>query len=290
MSGSASVSKAVTGKCDKNGAPLDIPSIIQRVRDVDEGVALALEFALYGGLRARETLCLKPHRALSQSGEDLHVRAQGSKGGRERWIKLIELPNREPLMDALRRARVYCRRIDHTLLRGLSMQQALSRLYRVCKKAGLTKSELGVTFHAFRHEFVHQYWRKNHQVIPLDGPIPLNLRDDRSLALMAVDQRLLIEAVGHSDPAKTAAYYGSHVAQRKASGIPQPVWSRAVKRLEDIAYGDVTALRLRREQLMTLSLREVDDIVDENYMQGTQHRTTFVRPVLATPATTGARH
>ena len=107
---------------------------------------------------------------------------------------------------------------------------------------------------------------------PGDGPIPIDRRDERSLAQLALLDLELMEQTGHSSRLKAGPYYGkTRYQQLMDSGISNRAWTRALGRIADIARGDLRAISLRRHQLMTLTLSQVDEIVMQNYLNGTQH-------------------
>jgi integrase len=265
----ATASKAITGKSDANGIALDAEELTERVGKVDPLAGLLAKVSLYAGLRRNEAICMQPHRAL-HSDRELCV-WDGAKNTRPRLVDLSLVPEfHSKALAIIEEMKTFCQRPEHTLLQGRRLETAQRRYGKACESAGLTRNDLGVTPHGFRHEWVHRAWVAAGHVVPLRGGLPQSSTDARSLSLQVIDQRILIESVGHSDPSKCGSYYGSHFKQRVAASVSRKEWSRALGRVADIPRGDVEALRRRREEVLTMALDVLDEIVIANFLQGTQ--------------------
>lgn len=278
----ATESKGITGKFDEKGVALDAEELTERVCRVDPLVGLLAKISLFAGLRRSEAICLQPHRAL-HSNDKLYVR-DGAKNSRQRYVELSLVPEFQcKALRVLEEMRKLCRNPEHTLLQGMRLETAKRRYSKICKAAGLTRSDLGVTPHGFRHEWVHRAWIASGHVVPLRGALPESSTDARSLSVQVIDQRILIESVGHSDPSKCGSYYGSHFKQRVASGVSRKEWSRALGRVADVPRGDVEALRRRRQEVLTMPLDALDEIVMANFLKGTQWQQPLCREMRFTP-------
>lgn len=263
-------SKAVSDQTDEDGKHFDPQVLIERVAHESIYVSLLLTFCLECGLRIRESAALQPHICEIEPGV-FRVRSTGSKGGRERIVDLRAFPKKAAKMRAaMIAARELVRRRDGTLFAGRSMDAVLQHVYYICRKVGMTKKQMGVVTHSFRHQHTLDCFTEAGFTPPVRGLMTPKELDERQLALRALEQRALIINLGHFDVRKTGAYYGSDAVQRELSGVPKAAAARAKYRVSDIGKGDATGLAQRRHEIATLSLTELDAIVASNVARGFQ--------------------
>ncbi|WP_312904566.1 phage integrase N-terminal domain-containing protein [Stutzerimonas nitrititolerans] len=169
------------------------------LRALDERVALQVELQLRFGLRVKESIMLRPH--LADKGTYLAV-SIGTKGGRDRTVP-IDTPERRELID---RAKTFAeRRTASTSDPNKSLKQALGHYSRIVAKAGLTKSQLGVTSHGLRHAFANErYAHYSGSRSPVEGG---NL-SSRDWELDRFARLAVVEELGHSREDVSTHYLG----------------------------------------------------------------------------------
>ena len=180
---------------------VDIAEKLKEIEARDAHVAMQVRMCLAFGLRCREAIMLAPVSA--DLGFVLKVR-DGTKGGRERVVPVDTQLKR--LMLDLAKAFVEqqpMRRLGER--RGMSLKQAIKRYQNVLYSCGIRRGDLGVTGHGLRHEYLQDaYERYAGEKSPLRG----GARPPDEAALRA--RVLVAQEAGHSRPAITTAYTGSH--------------------------------------------------------------------------------
>lgn len=126
---------------------VDVEEIIRRAREVDARLGLFLALQHNFGLRVKESIHLKPlHKSL---GDDVLEVYQGTKGGRPRLVPIETQQQRDVVAWAERVAAESKSGTLHWPRR--TWVQSQRRFYRLLKKIGVTKAQLGVTAHGLRH-------------------------------------------------------------------------------------------------------------------------------------------
>lgn len=272
---------AVSGQVDDNGGPLVPEELIARVAAHPtkhaKRVAAVLGLCLTLGVRVSEALCMRP-LIESRSLERKHVvevRRKGSKGGRERQIFFfprVEDHLRAAAEAALRAAAEFCRADEDTIFpirnQDAALRRARERVYNTLRVVGVDIQNLGVSPHAFRHEFVKRCWLAGGHLRPLDGPLPEADRTARGLALLLVWRKLQIERLGHTKIEKTDAYTGRATAQLRSSRIGRAQMAEAVLMHSDIPKGACYALLRRFYELTALPYERVRAQVERNLDDG----------------------
>lgn len=271
------VDRSVSAQLDVDGKPLVAEEIIERVAQIaphGPEAAAILSLQLTASVRSGEALCLRPAIELQnyRDGAYIHVRATGSKGGRER---LVYFPSKaHPLAlaaeAALQRTETFVERSDGTVFRGKSLKQAQRAFCYAMEKAGLTKARLGITPHSFRHEAIARAWQALDHSVPHRAPLCEADQTVLGLALLEVDRRAEIEKVGHSKPSKLDAYLGSFAKQRDRAGVPQSQRVAAGFLVRDLKRGDVYGAAHRRLELLCYPLDVVKARVAQNLEDGRQ--------------------
>lgn len=272
-----SVDHSIAAQLDVDGKPLVAEEIIERVAQIaphGPEAAAILSLQLTASVRSGEALCLRPAIELQnyRDGAYIHVRATGSKGGRER---LVYFPSKaHPLAlaaeAALQRTEKFVGRIDGTVFRGKSLRQAKRAFHYMMEKAGVTKACLGITPHSFRHEAIARAWQALDHSVPHRAPLNEADQTVLGLALLEVDRRAEIEKVGHSKPSKLDAYLGSFAKQRDRAGVPQSQRVAAGYLVRDLKRGDVYGAAHRRLELLCYPLDVVKARVAQNLEEGRQ--------------------
>jgi integrase len=177
-------------------------------RDMDAlcpiaGLQLRLQYEF--GLRVKETVMFRPFAA--DQGTSLYVR-DGAKGGNSRMVPFHPKREKEQrqLIDD-------CKAVAQTNVKGIlsdqpkrSLVKSMTRYYYLCRRIGLTKNDLGVTSHSFRHEFAND---KFFDLTGTDSAVNGGEKLPKKVDLAA---RLAVSKVmGHHRPYVTSAYIGNHV-------------------------------------------------------------------------------
>lgn len=158
------------------------------------------------GLRCKESLSLRPFIHLV---EDTVQILDGSKNGKPRVIP-IENDNQIEVAKTLKQ---FIGKTSQSLMEPrLSLPQNYSKYYRVCKKFGLTKKELG-NMHSSRSDYAMNFMMSE-GLIPLvkGGEVGQLPKEQEMEIRLAASQRL-----GHNRVSITTAYSGplSEAGKRK---------------------------------------------------------------------------
>lgn len=177
-------------------ANIDVEEVIARLCERDRWVAIQVELQATFGLRAQESMLLRPLQCLRVSGH-LHVNG-GTKRGRPRVIPI----DAEWQYDVLiRAARLANPRTGSMIPDPWSLKRWYYRFYSVLRKEGITRGASGVTVDGLRHTYVQKMYE---QVTGVPAPIKRpDHRPDPQLHLAAMQR--LGDAAGHRLAAKATA-------------------------------------------------------------------------------------
>jgi integrase len=181
-----------------NSIPLEI---ISQVEEFDARVGLQLRTCLTFGLRVKESVEFKPHRV---DKGDYMIVTDGTKGGRARAVP-IDTDEKRELLEQCKRLVGHAKNAflgdpQHSLL------QNKNRFYYVMKKFGITRTQLGVTAHGLRHEYVNgRYELLTGNKSPVEGGTLA--KDNPELDYAA--RITIAEEVGHTRPSIVSCYSGS---------------------------------------------------------------------------------
>nr|WP_276595310.1 integrase domain-containing protein [Roseateles albus] len=189
-----------------SGNGVDADRIIAEARFLDPVVARLLELARTFGLRANETLRLRP--GLDDKHDHLHIH-RGTKTGRQREMKYAtfdaDLMRQviESVKAELGPGGLHAAWADRTLV------QSRRRLYYILERLDITKKGLGVTIHGLRAQWaIEQFEKLTGATTPVRGGHAMDYRQFS-------DARLEISrALGHNRINVTSAYYGSFFAMK----------------------------------------------------------------------------
>lgn len=193
------VTRSSIATCDKSWSArgIDPVEVMARVRQIEPWVATALVLQWVLGLRVRESVMLRPW--VADLGTVVDV-SRGTKGGRQRMVKITEPRQRT----ALDEAKVFVSGMDGSIApEAMSLKQARNRFYAVLRKAGITK-ENGITAHGLRHEFANAYFEAiaGYASPVRGGPKPMDKAIEHHARLEVA------EALGHSREGITTHYLG----------------------------------------------------------------------------------
>jgi len=188
------------------GNGIDILAKIEEIRRCDPVVALQMELQMAFGLRAEESMLLRPKQALIEATNKLELQiVHGTKGGRLRQIQLDDIVQ----LDVLTRAASAVPEKYTTLIPAkYTLEQWRAHYYYVCRKFNIKKSTeqggLGVTCHGLRHEYLNRLFER------ITGkPSPIQGGADYDEDLYQIARKMVAERAGHCAPEKSGAYLGS---------------------------------------------------------------------------------
>lgn len=203
-------------------ANVDVNQVISRLCVQDRWVAIQVELQATFGLRAQESMLLRPLQCLRVSGH-LHV-IDGTKGGRPRLVPIDAEWQYEVL---IRAARLANPRTGSMIPEPWSLKRWYRHFYHVLQKEGITRGGLGVTVHGLRHAYLQKMYE---DITGVPAPIKLpDHRPDPELHQRAMQQ--LVEAAGHSLAAKATAYISTFATAERLSR-PVVTFEQAIAALD----------------------------------------------------------
>jgi integrase len=200
---------------------VDVDKLILEVeaRDVRAGAATRLIAAF--GLRFKEGVMCRPHADVltaaqagkpgGETGMYLHVH-RGAKGGRGRYVP-IDTPERQRAVDF---ARLIAKDENESVSDPrLTLTQAIRHLRYVLECCGMTKADLKVTPHGFRHQYAADEYEG---VTGLRPPVEGGAAPDKATDVAA---RLDVSMkLGHGRPDISNAYLGQSAVMRSKGRKP----------------------------------------------------------------------
>lgn len=207
------IKRVLVAKTDKSWSTkgIDPNKLIAEIAAYDPNVGMQLAVIQAFGLRRKEGVMMKPHRA--DKGLYLSVH-DGTKGGRHRIVP-IDTPEKREVID---RAKVFVgpsmdRHLGHP---GSNLEQELNRYSYVLRRFGISKKELGVTGHGLRAEYLNNRYE---EIAGAPSPVRRQGQDcevDPEKDRLA--RMITTEEAGHSRLNITGAYYGGLVSTKKKGG------------------------------------------------------------------------
>lgn len=201
---------------------LDREKIFELVGTEDHYVAMQLRLMDAFAMRREEAIQFRPHKC--HEGDQLRVR-DGTKGGRERMIRITNDKQREVLEQA---KRVVTRWDGAVAEPGRTLKQNLNRFDYIMRRVGLTKDGLGVTSHGLRHQRLNDLFEEVagvpspvRQMFEASGPVVI-VKGDATKWKQAL--QIVSNTAGHSAIYKGAAYTGS-ARSVKRPGKPRLDWT-----------------------------------------------------------------
>jgi hypothetical protein len=194
---------AATSDLSWEGLGIDVQAFLNRARDLDHRLWIMLSLQRNFGLRAKESIEIRPWRAAALGPDFLYI-TDGTKGGRHRIVPIRSDRQREIVASA--------KEIVGDSLKAqlrwpnMNWHQAQAHFYHLMRTLGATKEQLGVTAHGLRHGFLQDEFQHYSGVpapIKPDAPLP-ETSSAYQQALLATS----LEA-GHFRESATTMYTGS---------------------------------------------------------------------------------
>lgn len=189
-----------------NGVDVDVK--IEEARAIDPVVARLIYLAKHYGLRAKETLFVRPHE--DDKGDRLRL-TRGTKTGRPRDIVYDDF-DESSLRQAIEEVKADLKPGEHAAWQERSLKAARRRLYHVLQRIGLTAKQSGVTFHGLRTQWaIEQFENLTGTAAPVRGGGAINYQR------FADVRRTISRAMGHNRIRVTSAYYGSFFKMQESA-------------------------------------------------------------------------
>lgn len=207
-------------------AGVDFDEVYQRAMKMDPVVARLLLLGKNFGMRINEALRLKP--VDNDAGDRLKI-TDGAKGGRPREIPYAGFGEAE-LRAVIEEVKEQLSPGQHAAWQGRSLKAARKHMYHMLGRLGLTKKQLGVTFHGLRTQWaIEQFERLTGAAAPVRGGSSLNYRE------FAEHRRAISQAMGHNRISVTSAYFGSFFQMRAPAEMRfRESWRLLHPKLSDI--------------------------------------------------------
>jgi integrase len=226
-------------------ANVDFEDIVTRLSRRDRWVAIQIELQAAFGLRAQESMMLRPVECVRLSGH-LHV-VDGTKGGRPRVVPITE----DWQNDVLKRAAHLANpRTLSMIPEPWTLKKWRRHFYSVLETEGISAKGKGVTPHGLRHEYLQRLYES---IAGVPAPIKCSdRRPDPTIHNLAMKQ--VVEAAGHSLAEKATAYISTFATMERAS---KPVISSeqalaALEQAEGVKTDAAKALGVSRQALYRL--------------------------------------
>jgi site-specific recombinase XerD len=207
-----------------SAAGIDVATVVRDVTAYDRFVGMQLELMYAFMLRREEAIMFRPNRA--DAGSHITVR-KGTKGGRERLVRIDTAYQRDVLDRAKKVARTTNGHVGHP---DRNLKQALSRFnYVVGTRFGLNRRSAGVTSHGLRHQGLNDLFERLSGIAsPVRGKtqeLTVEVDDLR----VEVARARVAEVAGHSRLSITGAYLGGRLSKtpsQRMSAEEQHAWVR----------------------------------------------------------------
>ena len=175
---------------------VDIAAKLAEVSAKDARVGLQMALQATFGLRARESMQLRPNVADKGSYLALTV---GAKGGRDRVVP-IDTPEKRELIE---KAKTFAAsKLASTSDPNLTLAQAKNHYYHVLRSCGITRAN-GLTSHGLRHGYANdRYEQISGTSSPVRGGTPPDRETDQAARLEVAEE------LGHSRESITTHYLG----------------------------------------------------------------------------------
>jgi Phage integrase, N-terminal/Integrase len=182
--------------------------LYDKVFKEDPRVAVCVALGAHFAMRIKESFLFRPHVHWDGGSSPVHI-IKGTKGGRPRVYSSPLTAGDKYLLEL---ARTFCvSECDSMVPAGVSLKKWTSHARYVLRKVGITKKDLGVTFHSLRHERFHGIYRdRTGKEPPVRGgqsDVPA-LLDESARAQVSAD-------AGHHRLSITVHYLGSSPKKKK---------------------------------------------------------------------------
>ena len=193
----------------------DFQALIGKAAELDQWVGMHLQLMHQFGLRMNESIMIRPRE--SWVGQTLKIE-EGTKGGRTRVVDV----RTDAQVEALKKATEFSKmdRKGGLVPPDKTPAQARRRIYYVCSKVGITRSQLEITPHGLRHQYANDLYQEiSGTPSVVRGSSRILDAEAEAKARAAVSREL-----GHKRLSITGAYTGpdkSALARRLPSRPPQ---------------------------------------------------------------------
>lgn len=182
---------------------IDVEALLEKARQLDSRLGVMLEFQRYFGLRAKESIEIRPWRATALGPDHLYV-TDGAKGGRHRMIPIRS--NRQRSIIEAAKQLVGSRLNAQLRWPESTWRQSQSHFYYLMGQLGVTREQLGVTAHGLRHGYLQDEYQRYAGVpapVKEAGVLPADQATHQK-AMLAVSLQ-----AGHFRQSATGMYCGS---------------------------------------------------------------------------------
>jgi len=182
---------------------VDVEAFIENAKHLNHRLGVILQLQRYFGLRAKESLELRPWRATALETDHLYI-TDGTKGGKHRMIPIRSDRQRTIILEA---KEVVGKRLNAQMRwPEMTWRQAQAHFYYLMRKLGATHEQLGVSAHGLRHGFLqdeYEYYAGAPAPVKAVGILPSD-RMEHKKALLAVSLQ-----AGHYREQATGMYCGT---------------------------------------------------------------------------------
>jgi integrase len=187
--------------------------ILQRAIKCDERFACILNLIIQFGLRAKEAWMFQPHFVVLPRGE-VAIK-KGAKGGRRRVLPFQLDP--VAATAAIEWAKKFAQSGAETMIpRGWTVQRFRGWFYRHCNQIGLTRTQLGITAHSFRHGVLHDVYR---EVTGEEAPVRGGRLQERDPIADSAARTTVAQWAGHSRRYVSSHYLGGVRLAERSRGV-----------------------------------------------------------------------
>ena len=194
---------AATEDLSWEASGIDVEEFLANAKLLDSRLVVMLEFQRFFGLRAKESIEIRPWRAIALGNDHLYV-TDGTKGGRHRMIP-IRSDRQRRIIEAAKQ--LVGNRLNAQLRwPDTTWRQAQSRFYYLMGQLGATREQLGVTAHGLRHGYLQDEYQRYAGVpapVKEAGVLPAD-QETHQKAMLAVSLQ-----AGHFRQSATGMYCGS---------------------------------------------------------------------------------
>ncbi len=196
----------------EHGAGVSFREIYRRATETgNEHFVCQLLLIAAFGLRAREAWAWRPHLSIDLMG-CVNV-DWGTKGGRPRRLPAPLGPMQREAVERAQKL-VPDRHGSMIPVEYASMKEWSGEFYRLCKRIGLTRAQLGATAHSLRHGvLIELYEGTSGETAPVRG----GMDPPASPARERAARTFVAEVAGHSRSQVSSAYLGSRRRKRGPS-------------------------------------------------------------------------
>ena len=215
-----------------SGRGVDVIEALRKAREEDTRWHAMLLMGVAFGLRKKEMLRIKPHRA--DKGFVLEIDGAVAKNGRFRSIPIaVATPYGDFQRFALDSAKGACGKQQTLGWPERTFKQNENRFYTLMKKCGFTEDGLGITGHGLRAEFTENQALLRGLLPPtLGGKVDQTDKGERERIAQEVAALL-----GHGDRHTIGAYYGLFRVLPKGDNRGARVGSVIVNAQDDTIAG-----------------------------------------------------